>query len=369
MIDFEAEGLLDGLDGDARAAREELLRSLADDGCSLEDLRTAVEEDRLVLLPVERVLARDAKYTPRDLAERTGLSVDDLRASYRAFGLPPAGDDDRVYSDNDLELAQSMRDMLDAGIPLERLLELTRVIGRATAQVAGSSRAMIGEALFEPGLNEHQLATIAATAARELAPKMAPALAYAYERHLREQLRSDVVSATDVAAGRVGNAQERAVAFADLVDFTRLGEEIPAEELGAVARRLDELAGERVDAPVTLVKTVGDAVMLVSADTDRLIEASLDLLDAAVAEGDAFPQLRVGIAHGHALERAGDWFGSPVNTASRVTGVARAGSVLVTEDARAETTGEWDWSYAGERKLKGVGPKKLFRARRAKGDG
>ena len=364
MVDFAAEGLLDGLEGDARQAREALLRHLHDDGCSLDVLRTAVEEDRLVLLPVERVLERDAKFTPREIAEKTGLTVDDLRASYRAFGLPPAGDDERLYSDVDLDVAQSLREMLDAGIPLERVLELTRVIGRSTSQVAGSSRAMIAEALFQPGLNEHELAVIAATAARELAPKMAPVLAYAYERHLREQLRSDVVSATDVAAGRVAGAQERAVAFADLVDFTRLGEEIPAEELGAVARRLDELAGERVDAPVTLVKTLGDAVMLVSTDTDRMIETALDLIEAAAEEGPAFPQLRVGIAHGAALERAGDWYGSPVNTASRVTGVARAGSVLLTEDARGQAGDGWDWSYAGERRLKGVGAKKLFRARR-----
>lgn len=364
-MDFAAEGLLDGLDGDARTAREELLRSLHEEGVSLDELRTAIEEDRLVLLPVERALEADAKFTARDLAERTGLTVDDLRASYRAFGLPPAGDDDRVYGDTDLEIATSLRQMLDAGIALERVLELTRVIGRATAQVAGSSRAMIAEALFEPGLSEHDVATIAATAARELSPLMAPALAYAYERHLREQLRSDVLSMTDIAAGRPAGTQERAVAFADLVDFTRLGEEIPAEELGAVARRLDELASERVDAPVTVVKTVGDAVMLVSADTDCLIASSLDLLDAAIEEGKDFPQLRVGIAYGPALERAGDWFGSPVNTASRVTGVARAGSVLLTEDARESAERDWEWSYAGERKLKGVGAKKLFRARRA----
>ena len=366
MIDFAAEGLLDGLEGDARTAREQLLRSLHDEGCSAEELRTAIEEDRLVLLPVERVLEGDQKYTPVDLAEKTGLTTDDLRASYRAFGLPPADDDERVYGETDLDVARSLGEMLDAGIPLERVLELTRVIGRATAQVAATSRAMIAEALFDPGLNEHQVATIAATAARELSPKMGPALSYAYERHLREQLRSDVLSMTDVAAGRVAGAQERAVAFADLVDFTKLGEEIPVEELGAVARRLEELAGERIDAPVTLVKTVGDAVMLVSPDTDCLIESSLGLLDAALEEGEAFPQLRVGIAHGPALERNGDWFGSPVNTASRVTGVARAGSVLVTADARESASGEWEWSYAGERKLKGVGPKKLFRARPAR---
>jgi adenylate cyclase len=56
-----------------------------------------------------------------------------------------------------------------------------------------------------------------------------------------------------------------------------------------------------------------------------------------------------------------------VNLASRVTDTARPGSVLVTEEVK-DAAGEDDyrWSFAGERKLKGVkGPVKLFRARRA----
>jgi adenylate cyclase len=55
-VDFESEGLLDGLQGADRGARERLLRSLAEEGVALEDLVTAVAEDRLALLPVERVL-------------------------------------------------------------------------------------------------------------------------------------------------------------------------------------------------------------------------------------------------------------------------------------------------------------------------
>ena len=64
-IDFEAEGLLEGLEGeDARNARLELLRRLSDDGVELDELKAAVEEGRLVLLPVERALtAGECRYT------------------------------------------------------------------------------------------------------------------------------------------------------------------------------------------------------------------------------------------------------------------------------------------------------------------
>ncbi len=55
-MDFAGAGLLDGLEGDERAARLELLERLAADGVSLEELRAAVAEDRLVLLPLERAL-------------------------------------------------------------------------------------------------------------------------------------------------------------------------------------------------------------------------------------------------------------------------------------------------------------------------
>jgi class 3 adenylate cyclase len=47
-----------------------------------------------------------------------------------------------------------------------------------------------------------------------------------------------------------------------------------------------------------------------------------------------------------------------------VTTVARPGSVLVTQSVRDNATGDWDWSFARERKLKGVGEVKLHRARR-----
>ena len=76
----------------------------------------------------------------------------------------------------------------------------------------------------------------------------------------------------------------------------------------------------------------------------------------------------MGISFGSAVTRAGDWFGSPVNVASRVTDIARPDSVLVAEPAR-EAIGAavgFEWSFAGARHLKGVkGETKMFRARRS----
>lgn len=71
-----------------------------------------------------------------------------------------------------------------------------------------------------------------------------------------------------------------------------------------------------------LIKTIGDEVMLVSTDPVALLDGVLDLVDANEPD-DRLPRLRVGVATGMAVSRAGDWYGSPVNLASRVTGLAR----------------------------------------------
>src|SRR4051812_49608464 len=72
-MDWEAEGLLEGLeDDDHRKGRIELLDYLHSEGCELDELKQAVAEDRLVLLPVERLLAGDKTYSQRQIAEEAG---------------------------------------------------------------------------------------------------------------------------------------------------------------------------------------------------------------------------------------------------------------------------------------------------------
>ena len=363
MAEHDFDDLLEGLDGDAREARLKLLQDLVDDGCPMDDIRQAVAEDRLALLPVDRVLASDHKYSVEDLAEKSGLSVEQLRAARAAFGLAARPADEKLWDDIDLEVAEAMKLVLDAGVELDALIELNRVIGRAMLQVAAATRGMVAEVLFKPGVTEHNLGIAGAAVARELVPRMTPTLAYAFEAHLRELLRSDVINAADIAAARTPGAREMTVAFADLVGFTRLGEEIPAEDLGDVVGRLESITAELVEKPVTFVKTVGDAVMLVAPQPDPLIDVALRLVDEQFEQ-----ELRVGIACGPALERAGDWYGSPVNQASRVTTVARPGSVLATQSVRDHAAGDWSWSFARERRLKGVGEVKLHRARRPSPD-
>jgi adenylate cyclase len=365
-IDFEAEGLLEGLEGREREARRRLLTELAAEGVTLEELREAIAEDRLALLPVERVLEGGGpRYTAVEVSERAGVEVALLERQRRALGLSVPARDERVFNEQDVEAARRLRAFLDAGLPEEGMFDVTRVVGMGMAQIAAATRELIAEALLRPGDTEREVGLRYADAARSLGPMIGPLLDHVFYLHQREQVRNEVVGAAEREAGRLPGSAEVAVCFADIVGFTRLGERLAPEELGAVTGRLSELAGEVADPPVRLVKLIGDAAMLVSPETGSLLDAALDLVDTVEDEGGEFPLLRAGLAHGSALPRGGDWYGRPVNVASRITAIAYPGSVLCSTEVR-EAAGEgYRWSSAGSKRLKGIRqPLRLYRARR-----
>jgi adenylate cyclase len=366
MTDFEAEGLLDGVQGEAREARRRLLEQLDGEGVPLEELREAVAGGRLTLLPVERALAGGSpRYTPREVAELSGVDLDLLQRATAALGVPYPDPDMRSLTEADLEEARRVKAFIAAGLPEDGILQVARTIGMGTSRIAEANRELVVRTLMQPGDTERDLALRFAAAAEHMLPLIGPTLVYALQTHMLEQVRRDVIAAADLASGEVGGTVELAACFADLVGFTKLGEQIETEELGLVAGRLDELATAVAEPPVRLVKLIGDAAMLVAADAEAMIGAALRLVEAADEEGDEFPRLRAGVSYGSALVQAGDYYGRPVNLASRITAIAKPGSVLVDEPTMEAAGTAFHYSYAGERRLKGFDLRvKLYRARR-----
>lgn len=364
-IDFEAEGLLDGVEGEARQARLQLLEQLHGEGCTLEELKEAVASHRLTLLPVERAVAGDGpRYTAREIAEIADIDLEMLLRFRAALGIPVPDPDQHLGTDADVEAARAMKRFLELGLPEAGMLQVARTIGMGTARIAEANRELIIRTLTQPGDTERDVALRFAAAAEYMLPLAGPTVVYALQAHLLEQIRRDVIGATDLASGEVGGTIDLTVCFADLVEFTRLGEEIAPEELGMVAGRLEEMASAVAEPPVRLVKTIGDAVMLVSTESEPMVAAALQLIAAAEAEGQQFPWLRAGIASGPILPQSGDYYGRAVNLASRLTNVARPGSAVL-DEATKEIAGDgFDYSYVGERRLKGLDYRvKIFRAR------
>ncbi len=367
IFDSETSDLLDGLTGQARAERAELIPWLLSQGITVEQIRESFSP---MLLAARRVLGDDGSYlSARQIGEEVGLEVDELNRFNRASGLPQVDDPDAaVFMRPDGDTAVHIKRFLDLGIDPEQMLAVVRVLADGLSNAAEVMRSAALGPVFHPGVTELEIAKGSQALVSQAAPLLGPMIQDMLLMQLRHAVETDAINANERRAGApVPGARLVACAFADLVGFTRLGEELPPEGIEQLSNRLAEIAREVVVAPVRLIKTIGDAVMFVAADTAALLDVMLGLVAATEAD-ELLPQLRVGVAHGSAVSRAGDWFGSPVNLASRVTSAARPGAVLVSESAR-EQVGEDDryrWSFAGSRRLRGViSDVRLYRVRPA----
>ncbi len=370
-VDVEATGLLDGLEDDVRAERAELIPWLLQRGVTVEQIKASTAP---MLLASRRVIGDDGVYvSAREAADKHGVELGLFERIQRAMGLPRIEDPDAaVLLRADAEAAKFTRDFLAAGIDPDELVQITRLLGDGLSRAAEAMRHSALAAVLHPAATELEIAKASESLVAGLAPLLGPLIQDVLLLQLRHAIETEAVNATERAEGQhLPGARLVTIAFADLVGFTRLGEALPPEDLERLAQRLADMTREVAVPPVRFIKTIGDEVMLVSPEPVPLLEAVLRLVDATDHDGD-FPRLRVGLATGMAVSREGDWFGSPVNLAARVTGAARPGSVLVSESAR-EAIGDDDrftWSFAGARRLKGFkSDAKLFRARYAGADG
>ncbi|OBH10718.1 cyclase [Mycobacterium sp. E1747] len=363
------EDLLDGLEGSARTERAELVEWLLEQGITPDEIRTT---NPPLLLATRHLIGDDGTYvSTREISETYGIDLGLLQRVQRAIGLARVDDPDAViHMRADGEAAAYAQRFIELGLDPEQVVLVVRVLAEGLSRAAEVMRYTALSAILRPGATELEIAKASKALVGEIAPELGPLIQHMLFMQLRHMMETEAVNAAERAAGQpLPGARPITVAFADLVGFTRIGEVVSAEELGHLANRLAALARDITVPPVRFIKTIGDAVMFVCPDPLPMLDVVLKLVDAVDTDND-FPRLRAGVASGMAVSRAGDWFGSPVNVASRVTSVARPGTVLAA-DSLWETigeTGEFNGSFAGARRLKGIKNEvKLFRIRR--GDG
>jgi adenylate cyclase len=356
--------LLRGFTGQARRERAELIQWLRAQGFDDEQIRGALVP---MLLPANRVVGEDGTYiSAQQICESTGIDLDLLRRLHQAAGLPRVDDPGTpVQSRADAESVLRSKALIDFGFNADEVVAIVRVLVEGLGHAAETMRTAALRVVLRPGASELQLAAAMKDLANDVVPLLGPMIEDLLHLELRRSFETEAVNFAERSAGSLPGAREVTVAFADLVGFTELGEMVAPEQLERIANRLAELARDVVVTPVRYIKTIGDAVMFVSSDPAQLLNVVLDLVSAA-AEHE-LPRLRVGIASGWAVSHAGDWYGSPVNIASRITHAARPGDVVVAESVRQQVGGaeDYEWSSLGGRTLRGVSlPVNLFAIRR-----
>lgn len=363
--EIERSELLEGLEGKARQERAELVRWLQDKGFDSDQIANSLSP---VLLPVNRVFGDDGTLASReDVAQSSGVPLELIDRLHRAVALPRVEDPGMaLHSRADAESILPAAALLAASSRPGEIVLIVRQLMESLSNIAVAVRHAALQSRLQPGATEIELAQALEELAHYTEPLIDPVISQLTRLALRRAIESEAISAAERASGTLPGARLITVAFADVVGFTQLGEVLPPEELGEVAARLSDLTREVVTEPVQFVKTIGDAVMLVSTNAQQLLGAVMQLLEVTAAE--RFPRLRAGVASGLAATRAGDWFGHPVNLANRITGVATPDTVLVSEDARrAIGDAPWiAWSPVTARRLRGIhADVRLYAASRA----
>lgn len=145
--------------------------------------------------------------------------------------------------------------------------------------------------------------------------------------------------------------------FADLAGFTALteahGDERAADLVDDFVRQARAVLGAY---GAVEVKAIGDALMLRAPEAAQGVRLACRLA-TEIGGQHGFPGIRVGVHTGIAVERGADWFGAAVNLASRVSGAATAGQVLVTEATRLaalDRLPQGEFVYGGDKRFKNV---------------
>ena len=129
-------------------------------------------------------------------------------------------------------------------------------------------------------------------------------------------------------------ANDHTFLFADLVGYTSFCEQVGDDTAADVAVAFQVRAARMAASyDCTVIKQLGDAVMIHGRDATRVVALALRLRREHAQE-HLCPPLRMGVHSGSAVQRAGDWYGATVNIAARVADEAGAGEILLSLTTR-----------------------------------
>jgi class 3 adenylate cyclase len=164
------------------------------------------------------------------------------------------------------------------------------------------------------------------------------------------------LDAAPAARRRASASGTAIILFADIADSTGITERIGDAQFRAKARDLDALmrtAIRKSGGTAIEGKLLGDGVLALFTSARQAIEAGVA---CATRGADAGLPLHVGIHAGDVIREEGNAYGGAINVASRISGLAAPGEVLVSETVRslARTSAGVRFEDRGDQALKGV---------------
>ena len=145
-----------------------------------------------------------------------------------------------------------------------------------------------------------------------------------------------------------------AVGFVDLCDYTALAGRLPSPELAYLLTRFEEIATDVAsEAGARVVKFLGDAAMFVAPDPATLMNTVVGLMSHPDARNSGL-SARGGLAYGRVIAQDGDFFGPPVNLASRLVSAAEPNTLLLAPALAERLAGQWPLESIPDLTLRGI---------------
>jgi class 3 adenylate cyclase len=323
VVDFDAMEAAGIVDPRARAGLIEYLTGL---GFTADEMAEAERRGRLFGLAGDALLWSGPQvYTLRTAADSIGVALEDVEHGWAMLGLTVADPDTPTLSQADVDgLATWVAMRTDLGN--DAADGFLRVLGANVARVAEAISSMIRAARPNMWLGHTGDELTTAQVYREAAefiPRIGAMIDAVHRHH--------IVSSRTFIEGVVRGPSESVVCgvgFADLSGFTALTQMLTPADLSTMLTEFSATVSDVVHADGgRVVKFLGDAVMWVSSDPERLAKAALDLVDHPRAR-EAGLQVRAGLGYGEILAISGDYFGNAVNLAARLVAAAAPGQIL-----------------------------------------
>ena len=275
------------------------------------------------------ILGEEPELSAADVAERTGISVEDARRLWRALGFPEHGEE-RAFNNADVEAVSTLVAGVESGlIDLDLAVTLTRAVGQTMARLADWEVAALVPRIEELQGSGDGAPTRIETARQLLEEFGGPfeeLLIYSWRRHLAAAVaRMEAMGADeeDLSTSQVS------VGFADIVSFTALSNDLSRERIGDLVELFESRCADVVARHNgRVIKSIGDSVLFVNDDPIRAYDTAEGII-TVIGRDKRMPDVRVGLASGSVVMRMGDVFGPPVNMAARLTAVARRNRIII----------------------------------------
>ena len=353
----------------------QILRQVAEQHGGLERVLQKYKEGgySLNLLEIALPAAQHlSNLTYGQVYEKLGIPAEEIHSVMRAAGLP-LPDPNQPARVDEVEAFENYAVIRVLPIPADARLHALRITGESLRRAAEVQSQLFREHVVHPLLERYkddpqQANSLISEISSRANPTVTAVTGWLFQRYLEHQTLKNATELMEDAVGDgVGahRAGDPTVAFVDLVGFTVLSADLGDREAAELAGKFnDQLVDTSMDHAGRVIKTMGDGAMLFFDSAPGAVMAGLELLETLPRLG--LPTLRVGMHRGPVVAQSGDYYGSTVNLAARITDYARPNELLVSATVLPEPVEGVELEEIGEVTLKGVAqPVLLSRARRA----